>query len=322
MLTLLIALGLLVVGTGLLLLGADWFLDGAEELARALGISALVLGVVLAGLEPEEMLTAAIASARGAPTLAVGNVIGTNVTIVTLALGLSALIFPMVIDRRVRRQALIATIVSILPIVLLFLGIVTQLEGVLLLIVFVGYTIFLFRTDREAVKHMAESEADDDEDDDDQKPQARPRLSWKPVVLTFGGLAAMAVGGPAIVEGALRLAHSIGLSQGVVGATIVSLGTGAEMIALGVSAARKKRSDILVGGILGSFAYNLLVTLGLAAAIHSIPVDPHVTFIALPVMVIVHLALLALVWYGRIPRVMGALLVGAYIAYLIAVVLA
>jgi cation:H+ antiporter len=321
MVALVIALFLLVVGTGLLLVGADWFLDGAGDLARTLGVSALVLGVLLAGLEPEEMLTAAIASARGAPALAVGNVIGTNVTIVTAALGLSALIFPMVIDRSVRRQALIATLVSVLPVALLFLGVVTQLAGVLLLVVFVGYTIFLFRTDREAVKRMAEPEDDDDDDDGDQETHARPRLHWKPVLLTFGGLVAMAVGGPAIVEGALRLTSTIGMSQGAVGATIVSLGTGAEMLPLGVSAARKKRSDILVGGILGSFAYNLLVTLGLAATIHAIPVDPHVTFLALPVMIVVHLTLLALVWYGKIPRMMGGLLVAAYLVYLIAVVL-
>ena len=323
MVALVIDLGLLVVGTVLLLAGADWFVDGAGDLARALGVSALVVGVLLAGLEPEEMLTAALASGRGAPALAVGNVIGTNVTIVTAALGLSALLFPMVIDRSVRRQAVIATLVSALPVVLLFLGTVTQLEGVLLLVVFVGYTLFLFRTDREAVKRMVESEADDDDDDDDdQEKYVHPRRPWKPVLLTFGGLAAMAAGGPAIVEGALRLTQLIGLGQGVVGATIVSLGTGAEMIALGMSAARKKRSDILVGGILGSFAYNLLVTLGLAATIHALPVDPHLTFLALPVMIAVHLALLALIWYGKIPRVMGGLLLGVYLAYLIAVVLA
>lgn len=321
MLVLFLALGLLAVGTLLLVLGADWFLDGAGDLARALGVSALVVGVLLAGLEPEEMLTAAIASARGAPALAVGNVIGTNVTMVTAALGLSALIFPMTISIRVRRQALIATLVSIIPIVLLFLGAVTQLEGVFLLVVFVGYTLFLFRTDREAIKRMTEVEAEDDDDgDEDQQPHARPRLRWKPVLLTFAGLAAMAVGGPAIVEGALRLAQIIGLGQGAIGATIVSLGTGAEMIALGVSAARRKQSDILVGGILGSFAYNLLVTLGLAAAIHSIPVDPQVTFVALPVMVGVHLVLLALVWSGKISRVMGGLLVLVYAAYLVGVV--
>jgi len=320
MFPLFIALGLLVVGTLLLVLGADWFLDGVGDLARTLGVSALVLGVVLAGLEPEEMLTAAIASARGAPTLAVGNVIGTNVTIVTVALGLSALIFPLVNDQSVRRQALIATLVSIIPIVLLFLGEVTQLEGVFLLVVFVGYTLFLFRTDREAIKRMAEVEADDDDDEDeDQQLQAGPRLQWKPALLTIGGLGAMAVGGPAIVEGALRFAQIVGLSRGAVGATIVSLERGAEMFALGVSAARKKRSDILVGGILGSFAYNLLVTLGLAATIHSIPVDSHVTFLALPVMVGIHLVLLALIWYGKIPRVMGVLLMGVYITYLIGV---
>jgi cation:H+ antiporter len=320
MLPLLFAVLLLLIGTILLVVGADWFLDGASDLARALGVSALVLGILLAGLEPEEMLTAAIASARGAPTLAVGNVIGTNVTIVTAALGISALLFPMVISVHVRRQALIATLVSIIPVALLFLGMVTQLEGVLLLGVFVGYTIFLFRTDREAVLRMAQSEVDDD--DDDQKPNVSPRLHWKPIALTFGGLAAMAVGGPAIVEGALHLTQIVGLSQGAVGATIVSLGTSAEMIALGISAARKQRADILVGGILGSFAYNLLVTLGLAATIHAIPVDPHVTFIALPVMVVVHLILLALVWYGKISRVMGGLLIGVYVTYLVTVALA
>jgi cation:H+ antiporter len=323
MLALLFAFGLLVVGVVLLLLGADWFLDGAGDLARVLGVSALVLGVLLAGLEPEEMLTAAIASVRGAPTLAVGNVIGTNVTIVTAALGLSALIFPMTIERTVRRQALIATLVSILPIVLLFLGVVTQLAGGLLLVMFVGYTLFLFRTDQEAVRRMAEFEENDDDDDGRaSEKHSRSRPHWKLVLLTFGGLAAMAVGGPSIVEGALRLARLIGIGQGTVGATIVSLGTGAEMIALGISAARKKRSDILVGGILGSFAYNLLVTLGLAATIHALPVDSHVTFVALPIMIVVHLVLLALVWHGKITRRTGGLLVGAYIAYLIAVVLA
>jgi cation:H+ antiporter len=280
----LFALGLLAGGTVLLLVGADWFVDGA-------------------------------------PALAVGNVLGTNITMVTAALGLSALIFPMTINRCVRRQAVLATLVSILPIVLLLLGIVTQLEGVLLLVIFVGYTLFLLRTDQEAVKRLAAEEADD-EDEEDQERHGRPRLSWKPVLLTFGGLAAMAVGGPALVEGALRLTHTIGLSQGAIGATIVSLGTGAEMIALGVRAARKHRSDLLVGGILGSFAYNLLVTLGLAATIHVLQVDSQVTWLALLIMVGLHLGLLALVWYGKIPRVLGGLLVAVYMAYLIAVVVA
>ena len=327
MLALLFALVLLGLGTLLLVVGADWFLDGIGDLARVLGVSALVLGVLLAGLEPEEMLTAAIASARGAPALAVGNVIGTNVTIVTVALGLSALICPMVIRRSVRRQALIATGVSILPIAFLLLRSVSRLEGALLLIAFIGYTIFLLRVDRDAIRRIEALEADDDDDndedgdeDEDGEQYHRPRFTWKPALLTAGGLIAMTIGGPAIVEGALRLAQLAGLGEGVIGATIVSLGTGAEMIALGISAARKQQSDVLVGGILGSFAYNLLVTLGLAAIIHPIPVDPHLSVIALPIMILAHLLLLVLIWLGKIPRTMGGILVGIYLVYLFSVV--
>ncbi len=320
MLQLLFALGLLLLGTLLLIVGADWFLDGVNDVARGLGVSALVLGVLLAGLEPEEMLTAAIASARGAPALAIGDVVGANITIVTAALGLSALVFPMIIQRGVLRQAIIATLVSILPVALLFSGVVTQVEGVLLIVVFVGYTLFLFRTDRKAFQRMAE-EDDDDDDDGNNEEYTRSRIHWKPIVLTIGGLVAMAIGGPAIVEGALRLTQAIGFSQGKVGATIVGLGTGAEMIALGISAARKRQADVLVGGILGSFAYNLLVTLGLAATIRAMPVEPIVIRIALPVMVVTHLVLLGLAWYGRISRVVGGLLVGGYVVYLVFVVL-
>ncbi|SRR6266851_450539 len=225
MVALLIALFLLVIGTGLLLAGADWFVDGAGELARALGVSAVVVGVLLAGLEPEEMLTAAIASARGAPALAVGNVIGTNVTMMTAALGLSALIFPMVIDRSMRRQAVIATLVSVIPVVLLFLGVVTQLEGMLLLVVFVGYTVFLFWTERRAVKRLAEAD-DDDDAHGDLEARSRPRLQWKPVLLTFGGLSTMALGGPAIVEGHFGLLSVLASVRGPSEPRLSRLGPG------------------------------------------------------------------------------------------------
>jgi cation:H+ antiporter len=323
-----VSLVLLLLGTLLLVRGADWFVDGVSDLARLLGVSAVVLGAVLAGLEPEEMLTAALASGRGAPDLAVGNVLGTNVTIVTAALGLSALIAPIVIGRAARRQALLATLVSILPVALLLSGIVSRPAGLLLLADFAAYTILLFRLDPQALADIAELEDDDNEDDEDDEDAAeapeqacRPAARWWLVGMTLLGLVAMAAGGPALVEGALRLASIAGVGGGVVGLTIVSLGTGAEMIALGVSAARKRKSDVLVGGILGSFAYNLLVTLGLAAVVHPLPVSAQVTHIALPFMIAAHLVLLGFVWRGLMGRVAGALFVAAYIAYLVAVVL-
>ncbi len=320
-----VAMALLAGGIVLLLRGADWFMDGVGDLARVLGVSALALGAVLAGLEPEEMLTAAVASGRGAPDLAVGNVIGTNVTIVTLALGLAALIAPIAISRAVRRQALLATLVSAVPVGLLVFGFVSRLAGALLLALFVGYTLALLRGDRAAVARLAALEGDDHDDDgdaDQRRPATRAPARWRLVGVTLAGLVAMAVGGPALVEGALRLAALAGVGGGVVGLSIVSLGTGAEMIALGVSAARKRASDILVGGIIGSFAYNLLVTLGLAAVVRPLPVAPEFIRLALPIMVAAHLVLLGLIWRGRMGRMAGALFVAAYVAYLALVVIA
>jgi cation:H+ antiporter len=316
------SLALLVGGALLLIKGADWFMDGIEDVAKVWGISLFVLGVILAGLEPEEMLTAAIASGRGDPALAIGNVLGTNITMVTAALGLSALIFPIILDHSVRRQALTATAISLPPITLLcFGGNITRIAGVCLLVLFIGYTIFLLRTDRstrERMEALEKLEDDDDDDDDDDSTIAASTTKnvWRPLAFTLGGLLAMALGGPAIVQGAEGLTQTIGLSQQAIGATLVSLATGSEIIVLGVTAARKKQSEVLIGGILGSFSYNLLVTMGLAAVIRPLLVNIHDIAISLSSLVIVHLILLFLIWHGRISRITGVFFLILYAIYL------
>lgn len=318
--TLLLDLGLIVLGAVLLLYGADWFLDGVRDLARVLGLSTLVLGILLVGLEPEEMLTAALASGRGLPELAITNVIGTNVTIIACALGLSALLTPVVLPRATRRLALLATLVSLLPIVLLFTGLVTRLEGALLLVIFAIYTFFLLRLDRHALDRALENDDDDDEEEeagDHKEPTSRsPGHLWKLLGLTLVGLVVMSAGGYVLVEGAQRFVSASGLGAGIVGGTIVSLATASEMIALGITAARKQQSEVLLGGILGSFAYNLLVTLGLAAVINPLPVDFHQVLIPLLFMLASHLVLLALIWYGRMGRAIGGLFLLGYGIYL------
>ncbi|MBA3822368.1 MAG: sodium:calcium antiporter [Ktedonobacterales bacterium] len=317
LMTILVAVALVGGGTLLLLRGADWFTDGATDLARELGVSTLLVGIVLAGLEPEEMLTAAIASGRGAAGIALGDIIGTNVTIVLAALGLAAWLTPLIIHPAVRRQAVIATLASVPPIIALYLGFIPRWVGVLLLALFVGYTLLLVRVDHQALARQtaAEQLEQDDEDADAPAPSRRTLLT-----LTVGGLVAMAAGGPLIVEGALRFTTALGLRQSAVGLTIVALGTAAEMFALAVAAARRHQADILVGGIIGSFAYNLLVTLGLAAVVRPLPVAPQFLQVGVPVMIAAHLVLLGLVFRGRMGRVTGALLMGGYGVYLVAVV--
>lgn len=309
-----LALGLIVLGALLLLYGADWFLDGVRDLSRLFGLSTLVLGIILVGLEPEEMLTAALASGRGLPALALNNVIGTNVTVITCALGLSAILTPIVLPRSIRPLALLATLVSLIPITLLFTGIVNRLEGALLLLFFAIYTFFLLRMDRSILTHALDD--DDDSDDDDDVTTRKPVHTWQLLGLTFVGLVAMSGGGYLLVEGAQRLVSASGLGAGIVGGTLVSLATAAEMIALGITAARKGQSAVLVGGILGSFAYNLLVTLGLAAVVHPLPVDFQQTLIPLLFMLISHLALLLLIWRGHFGRVAGSVFLLGYGVYL------
>jgi cation:H+ antiporter len=305
-------LGLIVLGALLLLYGADWFLDGVRDLSRLLGLSMLVLGIILVGLEPEEMLTAALASGRGLPALAINNVIGTNVTIITCALGLSAMLAPLVLPRTIRRLALLATLVSFIPIALLFTGMVSRLEGVLLLLLFAIYTFFLLRMDRTALQHAL----DDDDDDDDQATTHKPAHTWRLLGRTCLGLAAMSGGGYLLVESAQRFVGTSGLGAGIVGGTLISLATGAEMITLGITAARKGQSTVLVGGILGSFAYNLLVTLGLAAVVNPLPVDFRQTLIPLLFMLVSHLILLVLIWRGHFGRAAGGIFLLGYAAYL------
>ncbi len=318
------AVALMIFGTLCLLKGADWFTDGAGDLAKAIGVSALFIGIVLAGLEPEEMLTAAIASGRGAGDLALGNVVGTNITIITLALGLAILLTPITLAKQTRTQAIIATAASLPPIVLLFWGSLSRVAGFLLLLLFAGYTWLLFHFDRPALEQrevMEQWEKSSEQHVDaagpkTYTPEEQRRYIRKKSVFVILGLALMALGGPSLVEGALELTRNFGVSQSAVGLTIVSLGTGAEMIALAIAATRRRATDILVGGILGSFAYNLLVTLGLAALIHPLQVPAQISVVALPIMIAAHLVLLGFFWYGRIPRVIGALYLLTYVGYI------
>lgn len=310
----LLDLGLIGLGALLLVYGADWFLDGVRDASRILGLSPLVLGIILVGLEPEEMLTAALASGRGLPALAINNVIGTNVTMLTCALGLSAILAPLAFSHTIRRPALLATLVSLFPMALLFTHLISRLEGALLLICFAVYTFALLRMDSQALKRILED--DDDDDDDEEEAPRKSHHPWRLVGLAVLGLAIMSGGGYLLVEGAQRLVSASGLGAGIIGGTIVSLATGAEMITLGITAARKGQSEILVGGILGSFAYNLLITLGLAAVVNPLPVDLRQTLIPLLFMLISHLILLALIWRGRIGRAAGSLLMLGYVAYL------
>jgi cation:H+ antiporter len=314
---------LMAFGTILLLSGADWFLDSIRDMSRLSGLSALVLGIILVGLEPEEMLVSALASWRGNTDLALSNVLGTNITVVTCALGIAAIITPLSVPRILRRQALLATVVSLVPLIMLLFGNVSRWEGLLLLVLFAIYTFVLVRMDRNVLQQAVEE--DDDDDDDDSKEEEEDedgdtKSAGKLIRLAglvLVGLLAMAGGGYLLVVSAEGLVAQTGLKDSVVGLTLVSLATSSEMIALAFKAARKDISGVLVGGIIGSFAYNLLVTMGLAALIHPLPVDLRLYLVPLVALVVSHVALLVLIWLGRVGRVAGGILLLSYVIFVV-----
>ncbi len=310
---------LLLLGIVFLLWGTDQFVDGVADLAHVLRISALLMSIVLFGLEPEEMLTAVIAAFRGMPALAAGNILGTNITITTLALGIGLVQVPLEYNRRLWQQALLAGGIIICPIIFLWSGNVNGWMGLCLLALFVGYLWFLFRMEPRLVLQTPKEEDDDDDEGSVRWLNWLPR-NWRPAARTFIGLSAMIIAGPLVVDNAFRVAQLLGQGQGVIGATILALGSGAEMIALSVSAARKKRLDVLIGGIIGSFVYNLLVTLGLAAVIRPVPLEPRLLQIALPLMSLAFLSLLLLTRVKYVMRSVGCVLIGAYLVYLMVIV--
>jgi cation:H+ antiporter len=293
----------------LLLGGAELFVGNAAGAARRLGVTVVAVGVLLAGAEPEELLTAVIASLRDRPGLAVGDAIGANITMLTVCLGLAALLMPLPVGRRVRQYAGMAAVAAALAVLVLLDGRVGRLEGGLLVAAYVVLVAVVWWREREppAIGELAEA-------DDDERPDRSPALS---LGLSVVGIALMIAGGDLAVRGAERLVDTLGRSDSAVGLTVLALATTAELFALVFSAARHDVPEIAVAGVVGSAAYNATATLGAAALARPLVVDgvlpSAVLGLALPVL------LLVLTRRGHLGRAAGALLVVLYAGFVVAV---
>ncbi len=312
---------LLLFGAGLvvLTLGAETLVRGASRLAVAMGISPLIVGltVVAFGTSAPEAVVSLQAAGAGRPDIALGNVIGSNIFNVLLILGMSALVAPIIgSDRLVRLDVPVVIGLSSLVTLLGANGQISQLEGVFLVAMLGVYLAVLIGMERRA-PHPGPPEA------------ARAgRHGARPVVvdglLIVGGLALLVVGSRFLIDGAVELARALGLSELVIGLTIVAGGTSMPELATSIIASVRRQQDIAVGNILGSNVFNLLMVLGGAAALvpGGIPIPPAALTFDMPVMIAVAVACLP-VFFGslRISRWEGAVFVLYYIAYVIFLVL-
>ncbi|SDK50535.1 cation:H+ antiporter [Nocardioides sp. YR527] len=307
---------LLVIGGLLALLGgAELVVRAGTGLATRLSVRPIIIGltVVSVGTSVPELAIGIDAAVNDSPNLAVGNIVGTNLLNFLFILGLSALLIPIAIDRRTLKFDLPAMIASTLVLYLMSLdGILTRLDGALLVAGAVAYTLGLLHVSRRETTEVQEDYTDT------VSASSEHRLTRIGLSLVLG-LALVVLGAELLVEGAVSAAHALGISDAVVGLTIIAIGTSApELITTIMSTVRGNR-DIAIGNLLGSSIYNIAAVLGLTVLIapNGVPVSEEVLNADLVLLVAAMAAALPVLVSGaRITRVEGGLFVATYVGYL------
>ena len=307
MVSLILPLGFLISGIALLWIGAEGLVRSSETLAIRSGVSPLVTGltVVAFGTSAPEMLASITAALYGSGDLAIGNVIGSNIGNIGLVLGLAALVSPIVIHRHVVRvDAPLALGCTAVLIALLYNDILGQLEGILLVAGIIVYTAARVRNSRVLGKELA------------QEVTAHALHVSNPTLLALivASLAALAVGSFLFVDGARDLALQMGVSEAVIGLTIMAVGTSLPELATVIASARKGLSDLVIGNVVGSNIFNILSVLGVAASV--IPLERQdVDNVDLLVFGGSAVVLMALMMRASIGKVSGAALIVGYAVY-------
>ena len=323
--TALTATALVILGLLLLAAGGEALVRSATTLAELAGVSPAVIGltVVAIGTSVPELVVSLVAAQRGEPDLAVANVVGSNIFNVAATLGITALIIPLPVHgSAVRLEWPVMFAASFLCLLVARGGGIDRLEGVFLivaLILFITYTVYVARTGVGTAESKQLAEHVDARDIDPRV--ANGHASGTRLGITLGvlllGIAALVAGGRLLVDGAVALARIAGMTERVIGLTIVAGGTGAPELATSLMAALRQRTDVAVANMIGSNIFNILGILGVTALIAPLPVNPALIRSDMWWMIGTALLLFPLLRSGsRLSRPEGALLVGTYLAYI------
>ena len=310
----LLAVVLLVAGAALLTAGAEGFAENVTGASSRLGVSVLALGVLLAGAEPEEAITAMLASGQGHPALAAGDAIGANLVILTLTLGLAALVTPLRVGRRGLEYGLGAAVLGALAWLLLLDGVLGRVEGLLLVASYAAGVVWVWR--REQAPPLIGEMAELEEKEQRAGPD-RDEATGRALLLVLLGVLGMVLGGALAVRGAEGLVGVLGVGESAVGLTVLALATSAEMVALVWAARRRGLTELVVAGTVGAVAYNATVSIGLAALVSPLGLGRHNPILTVAAATaVLPLVLLTSLRTGLLPRTVGALLVAAYLVAL------
>ena len=295
---LLFALGLVA-----LFFGGEYLVRGATAVAKHFRLSPMVIGLTIVGFgtSAPELLVSIQAAMAGQPAIAIGNVLGSNIANILLILGVSAVIAPLIIPVRKLWRDLGFMLAATAAIWIMLLdGTVTRVEGLFLIAGLIVFLATAFLTGKVEV----------DEADLGDIPQ------WKAWAMTFGGLVILVIGARLLVDSSTQLARAFGISEAVIGLTIVAIGTSLPELATSVIAAFRKQTEIAVGNVVGSNIFNIFSILGITALITPIPADPRFAAVDMPWVAGTAIGLTVLAFVlGGLPRIAGAVLLAAYAGY-------
>ena len=307
----------LIGGIALIIFSANWLVDGASSIAKTYGLSDLVIGltIVAFGTSAPELTVNLFSALQGSTDIAIGNVLGSNIANIFLIAGISALIYPLSIQnnttwKEIPFSLLAAVVLGIIANDQLLDGSVTgnfvsRIDGLVLLSFFLIFMVYTMEISKNSVN---------EEEEDVQKLPM-----WKAFLLVGAGLAGLFFGGKYLVQGAINIAQQLGMSEKLIGLTIIAVGTSLPEMATSVVAAFKKKTDIAIGNIVGSNIFNIFFILGLTAVIQPLPFSPSINFdigVAILASFLLFVTTLTL-GKKRVDRLEGGLFVLIYICYII-----
>ena len=308
----------LIVGFVLLVKGADFFVEGASSIAKRMHIPTIVIGltIVAFGTSAPELAVSLSAAIKGSNDIAIGNVVGSNIFNLLVVIGVSAMISPLTVKRSMIKKDYPLSIFAAVLLGVLCLDSVLfhakettlgRMDGVSLLVCFV---FFMYITVREGLRGRKDAKK---EHEDEVENMSFP--IGKSIVLLVVGLAGIVFGGDLSVEGAKEIARAFGLSEALIGLTIVAIGTSLPELVTSIVAAKKGESDIALGNVVGSNLFNIFFILGCSATILPMHVSgTYIYDIGLLIIVSV-LAFIPIAKSKKVGRVMGGVMTLAYVAY-------
>jgi len=304
----------LISGLVLLLASGEFLVRGAVGVARSAGVSPLFIGLTLVGFgtSAPELVASLIAAFREAPGIAVGNVVGSNIANILLILGATAAIAPIAVLRQeFHRDAIALAVATVIGVTVILLGRLDRIYGVAMIALLVGYIAITYAAERkthdaEAVMHEQEAAL--------HTPRATG--PWRPLGMAIAALAGVVLGARLLVDASILLARDFGVSETVIGLTVVAVGTSLPELAVSAIAAFRGQGSVAVGNIVGSNIYNLLFILGATALVHPIAVPREIAgFDAWVMAGVTGLLWVAMLRGHTIRRGSGVALVAAYGAY-------